>query len=116
MSAEALKSTLSTLVLMLSPVSPHVCEELWAMLGHAGGLSTQKWPAFREDLTREEQLEVIVQINGRVRGKMLVESGLSDDELGERATSDPRIKELLRGKEIMKVIVIPNKLVNIVVK
>jgi leucyl-tRNA synthetase len=116
LSAEALKSALSTLVLMLSPVSPHVCEELWAMLGHAGGLSTQKWPAFREDLTREEQLEVIVQINGRVRGKMLVESGHSDDELGERATSDPRIKELLRGKEIMKVIVIPNKLVNIVVK
>ena len=72
-------------VLMLSPMTPHIAEEMWEMLGNSGGLSSQKWPAYREDLTREEQIEIIIQINGRVRGKILVDEGLSEDETVERA-------------------------------
>jgi leucyl-tRNA synthetase len=115
-SPEVLKRVLSTLVVMFSPMTPHIGEELWEMLGHSGGLVKQAWPAYSEELAREEQLEVIIQINGRVRGKILVESELGDDELGERALNDERIKVLLDGKQIAKTIVVPKKLVNIVVK
>ena len=116
MSPENLKHVLSILVLMLSPITPHIAEELWEMLGHAGGLTKQSWPAYREELTREEQVEVIVQMNGRVRGKILVDADLKDAELIESALSDERIKSLLDGKKVAKAIAVPNKLVNLVVK
>jgi leucyl-tRNA synthetase len=111
-----LKRTLAILALMLSPMTPHIAEEVWQMLGNPTGLTKQKWPTFREDLTREEQLEVIIQINGRLRGKTLVDDGLSKEETQERAVNDPRIAPLIVGKEIVKVIVVPGKLVNIVLK
>jgi leucyl-tRNA synthetase len=101
---------------MLSPMTPHIAEELWAMLGYSGGIGRAKWPRFREDLTREEQFEMVIQINGRVRGKILVEDGMSDDEIKERALNDPRISVLLAGREVAKLIVVPKKLVNIVVR
>jgi leucyl-tRNA synthetase len=116
LSPEILKCALSVLVIMLSPMTPHICEELWEMLGNHDGLYKQSWPAYREDLAREEQIEMIIQINGRVRGKILVDAELSDDELTERALNDERIKMLLDGKQIVKTIAVPKKLVNIVVK
>jgi leucyl-tRNA synthetase len=115
-SPEILKRVLSTMVVMLSPMAPHIAEELWEMLGHAGGLIKQRWPAYREDLAREEMIEVIIQLNGRVRGKTLVETGLAEDDLSERARNDERIKVLLAGRDIVKTIVVPNKIVNFVVK
>jgi leucyl-tRNA synthetase len=111
-----LKRILSVLVLMLSPMTPHIAEELWQKLGHEGGLARAHWPRFREDLTREEQFEVVIQINGRVRGKILVEDGMSDDETVERALTDQRISVLLNGKNVNKTVVVPKKLVNIVLK
>jgi leucyl-tRNA synthetase len=111
-----LKRMLAVLVLMLSPMTPHIAEEMWEMLGNSGTISRQKWPAYREDLTREEQIEIIIQINGRVRSKMMVDEGLSDDETRELALKDPRIAPLLAGKEILRVIVVPKKLVNIVLR
>jgi leucyl-tRNA synthetase len=111
-----LKRILSVLVLMLSPMTPHIAEELWGMLGYSGGIGRAKWPRFREDLTREEQFEMVIQINGRVRGKILAEDGMSDDEIKERALNDPRISVLLAGREVVKIIVVPKKLVNIVVR
>jgi leucyl-tRNA synthetase len=111
-----LKRVLMVLILMLSPMVPHISEELWEMLGFEEGLAKQKWPIYREDLTREEQIEVIIQINGRLRGKILVEDRLNEDETRERAVADPRIKPLLDGKSVVKTIVVPNKLVNIVLK
>jgi leucyl-tRNA synthetase len=111
-----LKRVLMVLILMVSPMTPHIAEELWEMLGIRGGLTKQKWPVYREDLTREEQIEIIIQVNGRLRGKMLVEDGLNEEETRERALADPRIKALLAGKTVVKVIVVPNKLVNIVLK
>jgi len=111
-----LKRVLEMLVLMLSPIAPHIAEEMWEKLGHPTSLEGVKWPAYREDLTREEQVEVIIQINGRLRGKMLVDDGLSDDETLNQALKDPRISVLIAGKEIVKTVVVPKKLVNIVLK
>jgi leucyl-tRNA synthetase len=111
-----LKRVLAFLVLMLSPMTPHVAEEMWEMLGNSSTISRENWPVYREDLTREEQIEIIIQINGRVRSKILVDEGLSEEEIRERAQSDPRIAPLLVGKEIVRIIVVPKKLVNIVLK
>jgi leucyl-tRNA synthetase len=112
----ALKGVLDGLVLMLSPMAPHIAEELWEMLGHSEGVFRQKWPGYREDLAREKQVEVPVQINGRVRARITVETGLSEEALKERATGDARVAPLVAGREIVKVVVVPNKLVNIVLR
>ncbi|MGB0036400.1 MAG: class I tRNA ligase family protein, partial [Candidatus Acidiferrales bacterium] len=111
-----LKRCLEVLVLMLSPMAPHIAEELWEKLGNSGGIARAKWPRYREDLTREEQFEVIIQINGRLRGKILVDDQLGEDETIERAIHDPRISVLLDGKQIVKTVVVPKKLVNIVLR
>ncbi|HYL47527.1 MAG TPA: leucine--tRNA ligase [Candidatus Limnocylindrales bacterium] len=111
-----LKRILEVLTLMLSPMTPHIAEELWEMLGNSGGIDKQKWPRYREDLTREEQLEIPIQINGRLRGKILIEEGLGEDETADRALKDPRISVLLNGKEVARTVVVPKKLVNIVLR
>ncbi len=111
-----LKRVLTAFVMMLSPIAPHLAEELFEMLGNTGGLSHAKWPVFREDLTKEDQIEVIIQINGRLRGKILVDEAMSEDETLERALKDPRISVLLDGKHVVKTIVVPKKLVNIVLR
>jgi leucyl-tRNA synthetase len=111
-----LKRVLAVFALMLSPIAPHMAEELWEMLGNSSSLSHEKWPAYREDLTKEEQIEVIVQINGRLRGKILVGDGMSEDETVEVALKDPRISMLLDGQHVVKTVVVPKKLVNFVVR
>jgi leucyl-tRNA synthetase len=111
-----LKRALCAFILMLSPMAPHIAEEMWEMLGYSGGLSKEKWPEYREDLTKEEQIEIPVQINGRLRGKILVGDEMSGDETAEMALKDPRISMLLDSKQVVKTIVVPKKLVNIVVK
>jgi leucyl-tRNA synthetase len=101
---------------MLYPMTPHIAEEMWEMLGNPRTISQGKWPAYREDLTREERVEVIIQINGRLRGKILVDEGLAEDETKERALEDARIAPLIAGKKIVKVVAVPKKLVNIVLQ
>ena len=109
------KEVLELLTLMLAPMAPHLAEELWEMLGHAGGLVAAPWPQFQEQLAKEEQIEVVIQINGRVRGKMLVEPGLGEEELYGRAVTDPRIAQLIASQRVVKKIVVRDKLVNVVV-
>ena len=111
-----LKRVLAVLALMLSPMTPHIAEELGELLEQSGGIARQKWPVYREDLTREEQIEVIIQINGRLRGKILVEANLGEDETLDRALRDPRISVLIDGKTVTKTVVVPKKLVNIVLR
>lgn len=113
---EVAKRILELLVLMLAPIVPHICEELWEMTGNSGGLLRFSWPEFREDLAKEEQFEIPVQINGRLRSKIRVEDGLSDDEVLEKAKRDPRIAQLLLQGSIVKEIVVPRKLVNFVIR
>ncbi len=116
MNPAILKNIFQMLIQILSPMAPHVSEELWEMLGNAGGLARVEWPAYREELAKEEQFEIIIQINGRLRGKILVDDNLGEDELRERALADPRIAHLIDGKGIAKVVVVPRKLVNIVLR
>ena len=111
-----LKRILDVVVLMLSPITPHIAEELWEMLGNAGGLGRAKWPRYREDLTREEQIEIPIQVNGRLRGKILAGDGMGDDEVADLARKDVRISTILDGKQIVKTVVVPKKLVNFVLK
>jgi leucyl-tRNA synthetase len=111
---EVVKGVLELLILMLTPMAPHLCEELWEMLGHAEGLDSTRWPEYVAELAHEDQVEVVIQISGRVRGRILVERGLSEDELVERATADPRIQPLVNGKRVVKRVVVPDRLVNLV--
>jgi leucyl-tRNA synthetase len=113
---EVVKEALESLILMLAPMAPHLAEELWQMLGHAEALDAAHWPNFVPQLAEEEQVEIVFQINGRVRGKLLVDSGLGENELMELAMADERIGGLLRGAQMVKRVVVPNKLVNIVLR
>jgi leucyl-tRNA synthetase len=101
-------------VLLLSPYAPHLAEELWEKLGNAPSISKQPWPTFDPALTTEELVEVVFQINGKIRAKENLPAGSSEDELREKALGHERMKELLGGKEIRKVIVVRGKLVNVV--
>jgi leucyl-tRNA synthetase len=112
---EVVKEVFQMLVLMMSPYTPHLCEEMWEMLGNAGGLGKVRWPAYREELAREELHEVVIQVNGRVRGRIFVNGGLSEEEIVARALADPKVAPFVDGKRVVKRIVVPNKLVNIVV-
>jgi leucyl-tRNA synthetase len=112
---EIRKEVLELLTLMLAPMTPHLAEELWEMLGHAGGLWTASWPAFDEALTREDEVEIPVQVNGRLRGKLKVAAGIGEEEVVKMAQSDSVIAPHLAGKSIVKRIFVPNKLLNLVV-
>jgi leucyl-tRNA synthetase len=103
------------LILMMAPMVPHLAEELWEMLGHTDEtLAHAPWPKFVPELAAEDQVEIVEQINSRVRGKILVESGLSEEDLKKQVLSDPKIAKFLNGQRVVKVIVVPNKLVNVV--
>ena len=112
---EIRKEVLELLTLMLAPMTPHLAEELWEMLGHAGGLWTASWPAFNEALTREDEVEIPVQVNGRLRGKLKIAVGIGEEEVVKMAQADPVIVPHLAGKSIVKRIFVPNKLLNLVV-
>lgn len=112
---EVRKEVLELLTLMLAPMTPHLAEELWEMLGHTGGLWTAGWPAFDEALTREDEVEIPVQVNGRLRGKLKVAVGTGEEEVVKLAQADAVIAPHLIGKSIVKRIFVPNKLLNLVV-
>jgi len=106
---------LELLTLMLAPMTPHLSEELWEMLGHSGGLGTARWPGFDEGLTREDEVEIPVQVNGRLRGKVKVAVGAAADEVEKLAQADRVIAPHLAGKATVKRIFVPDKLLNLVV-
>jgi leucyl-tRNA synthetase len=112
---EVRKEVLELVALMLAPMTPHLAEELWEMLGHTEGLWTVGWPAFDADLARDEEVEVVVQVNGRVRGKLTVAAGLGEAELVPKALADPGVAHHINGKRVVKWIVVPDRLVNLVV-
>ena len=103
-------------VLMLSPLAPHLAEELWLAMGHSDSLAGARWPDFEEQYTRDDMMEVPVQINGRLRARLLASSSASREELEQAALSDPKIRKHLENSVIRKVIVVPGKLVNIVAR
>ena len=111
---EVIRETLELLTVMLAPMAPHLAEELWSMLGHAEGLGKARWPEYVAALAAEEQVDIVVQINGRVRGRIQCEPGLDEDELADRVFTDARISQLLAGQKISKRVVVRDKLVNVV--
>jgi leucyl-tRNA synthetase len=112
---EVRKELLELLTLMLAPMTPHLAEELWEMLGHTDGLWQAHWPAFDEALTREDEVEIPVQVNGRLRGKVKVAVGTVEEAVVKLAQADAVISPHLAGKRIGKIIFVPNKLLNLVV-
>jgi leucyl-tRNA synthetase len=109
------RTALETLVLLLAPFAPHLAEELWSALGHPDTLAYEPWPTFDPALTRADEVEVPVQVNGKLRSKIRMPAGASEDDLKAAALADERIRALIEGKTIRKVIVVPGKLVNIVI-
>ena len=103
-------------VKLLAPIAPHVAEELWTILGHEGSISYEAWPTFDESKLVDDEVEVVVQVNGKVRAKVTVAKDASKEELEQVAINDDKVKEFMDGKELVKLIAIPGKLVNIVVK
>jgi leucyl-tRNA synthetase len=116
LSGAALDQILPSLALLLGPFAPYLAEELWEQLGRKGPVFRQPWPAYDEQLAKEDAADVVLQVNGKVRGRLSVRFGTSEDELKKLALADPKVQPFLDGKQVVKVIVVPDKLVNIVVK
>jgi leucyl-tRNA synthetase len=109
------RKVLETFVLILSPFAPHLAEELWRTLGHEKTLAYEPWPPYDPALTREDTIEIPIQVNGKLRSKVTVPADVDEPTLRSAALSEERIRGLIEGKQVRKVIVVPKKLVNIVV-
>ena len=110
------RKVIETLALLLSPYTPHLAEELWSMMGHEPSVANQSWPTYDEELCREDTMEMVVQINGKLRSRIMMPKSASKDEMIAAAKADEKSKVWLDGKTIVKEIAIPGKLVNFVVK
>jgi leucyl-tRNA synthetase len=109
------RQAMETFTLLLAPMAPHVAEELWHLLGHQKTLACEPWPAFDPALLLDESIEIPVQINGKLRGRVVVAAGAQSAEIEQSARNDPKVAALLQGKTIRKVVVVPGKLVNFVI-
>jgi len=113
----AVSEAIEALVIMLAPFSPHVAEEMWAGLGHEGGLlNSTAWPVADPELARKEELEIPVQVNGKLRSRVVVAPDISEADLRALALADGKVQSFIDGHEVVKVIVVPQRLVNVVVK
>lgn len=101
---------------MISCITPHLGEEIWQILGHDHTIAYEPWPTYDEEKTKDQEYEMVVQVNGKVRGKMMVATDTAKEEMEELAQQLDNVKKFIEGKEIIKIIVVPKKLVNIVVK
>lgn len=111
-----MREAVEKLLLLLAPFAPFLTEELWARLGHTESIHKEPWPEYDPELLVEDQVEIVVQINGRVRSRMTLPANISAAEMREAVLEQPRIRELVAGKEIQKIIPVPGKLVNIVIR
>jgi leucyl-tRNA synthetase len=110
------KAAMEQFVLLLSPLAPHLAEELWQLLGHDKSLAYEPWPKFDPAAVREDSVEIPVQINGKLRARIEVPNGADAATMEQAAKDDVRIAELLTGKTIVKCVVVPGRMVNFVIK
>ncbi|GBE36754.1 leucine--tRNA ligase [bacterium BMS3Bbin07] len=110
-----LRFSIKNILLMLSPFTPHLTEELWEVIGERRSILEHDWPEWDEEAAREEEIELVIQVNGKLRAKTMAPAGLDDERIKEMALGEPKIKKLLEGRMVRKVIVVKGRLVNIVV-
>lgn len=110
------KEVLDKVILLIAPFAPHIADELWEIIGNKTFTFEEEWPTFEEELTKEHKMNLVVQINGKIRETIPAKIGLPKEEYEKLAFDSEKIKKAIEGKEIVKVIVVPNKLVNIVIK
>ncbi|MCL1958605.1 MAG: class I tRNA ligase family protein, partial [Spirochaetes bacterium] len=113
--AEIPRAMWEPLVIMASAYAPHLGEELWEKLGNKESVSVCKWPSYEEKLTLFDEVNIVVQVNGKIRDKFTAAAGTAKDELEKTALAMPNVKKWLEGQTIAKVITVPDKLVNVVV-
>ncbi len=114
----AVREALESLVIMLTPFAPHVAEEMWEGLGHTDGLlgEVPRWPDADPELAQREELEIPIQVNGKLRSRVIATPDVSEEDLRASALADEKVKPLIDGHEVLKVIVVPRRLVNIVIR
>ncbi|NLJ72523.1 MAG: leucine--tRNA ligase [Syntrophomonadaceae bacterium] len=110
------KEAIESLLILLTPFCPHICEELWRVIGYNSSIITASWPKYEEEALIQAEVEIVVQINGKVRDRIKVPTNLVEDDLRQIALDNSRIKDLTKDKKIVKIIMIPDKLINIVIK
>ena len=115
-SAQLMSAIVPSLILLLAPFAPHLAAELWGEIGGTGALLRQPWPPFDPDLAREEELEIPVQVNGKLRAVVRLLPGASSEAMQQAALAEPKVQAAIAGKQVVKVVVVPDKLINIVVK
>jgi leucyl-tRNA synthetase len=111
-----LRTAVRNLVLILSPFTPHICEELWEKLGNQESVYRTSWPSYDEAALVKDTVEIVIQINGKVKDKLNVANNLDKETFEKTALEDQKVQALLNGKELVKVIAVPNKLINLVVR
>jgi len=116
LSAAAMQQTIEILTFLLAPFAPYLAQELWEEQGKTGAVFKQPWPAFNEEMARETEVEIPVQVNGKIRSRLTVAAGLDKAGLEQAALADEKVQALIAGKTVVKVIAVPDKLLNIVVK
>ena len=110
------KEGLTMLIRLLAPFAPHIAEELWRAVGHTESVHKEKWPQYDPEALVEEEITIVVQVNGKVRERVVVPAGIGEGALKELVLSEPRVQELIKGKNLVKVVAVPQKLVSLVVK
>ena len=110
------RDELEALLLILSPVAPHICEEIWQNLGHAEPIHHQKWPVWDEEALKKQEVEIAIQINGKVKGRIMIPADLTRETAVTELPGHPDVIRLVNGREIAKIIFVPGRLLNIVVK
>ena len=110
------RGELEALLLILSPVAPHICEEIWQNLGHAEPIHHQKWPVWDEEALKKQEVEIAIQINGKVKGRIMIPADLTRETAVTELPGHPDVIRLVNGREIAKIIFVPGRLLNIVVK
>lgn len=112
---QVFRFAVENVLLLLSPFSPHIAEELWQEIGNKPGIFERSWPEWDEEAAKEEKIELVIQVNGKVRSKLMIPAGMPDDEIKKTALEDRRTREIIGARTIKKVIVVKGKLVNIVI-
>jgi leucyl-tRNA synthetase len=116
LSGPVLSEVIEKIALVLAPFAPYLSQEIWEELGKEGPVFRQPWPEFDAELAKDEGAEVIIQVNGKLRGRFTAPFGTTATELESRAKADEKVQSLLAGKQVVKIITVVDKLVNIVVK